>query len=125
MSLTRKQILVIEDDDGNRGLIRELLILQNYGVVEAKSGRQALNLLESCPVDLILMDISLPDMTGLDVTRQIREQKKISHIPIIALTAHVRKVDQEAAFAAGATSHIPKPVNIQFLLSEIQKQLAV
>jgi CheY-like chemotaxis protein len=63
--------------------------------------------------------------SGLTVTKKIRTQPRFFHTPIIALTAYVRKADEEAALAAGATSHIPKPVNIQYLLSEIQKHLAM
>lgn len=122
--MKKKQILVVEDDDGNRQLIKELLTFQNYAVIEADNGRQALSVLAENPVDLILMDISLPDMTGLAVTKQIRLQGKFDHLPIVAFTAHVRQEDADAALAAGATSHVPKPVNIQHLLSEIHRLLS-
>ena len=123
MNSRSRLILVVEDDDGNRRLIKELLNFQSYKVVEAESGRRALRLLEEYAVDLILMDISLPDMSGLAVIKQIRTRGQYTALPIIALTAYVRPVDAEAAFAAGATSHIAKPVNIQHLLAEIQKNL--
>ena len=125
MNSPQKMILVIEDDDGNRQLLRELLSFQNYHVIEASSGHGALALLEDHTIDLILMDVSLPDMSGLTVTKQIRKKPRFSRVPIIVLTAYVRKSDQEAALAAGASSHIPKPVNIQYLLSEIQKHLTL
>lgn len=123
MNATQKLILVVEDDDGSRQLIKELLSFQSYQVVEAESGHRALKALEEYPIDLILMDISLPDMSGLAVMKQIRAQEEYTNLPIIALTAFVRRVDAEAAIKAGATSHIPKPVQIQELLSEIQKNL--
>jgi CheY-like chemotaxis protein len=123
MNATQKLILVVEDDDGSRQLIKELLSFQSYQVVEAESGHRALKALEEHPIDLILMDISLPDMSGLAVMKQIRAQEEYTNLPIIALTAFVRRVDAEAAIKAGATSHIPKPVQIQELLSEIQKNL--
>lgn len=123
MNATQKLILVVEDDDGSRQLIKELLSFQSYQVVEAESGHRALKALEEHPIDLILMDISLPDMSGLAVMKQIRAQEEYTNLPIIALTAFVRQVDAEAAIKAGATSHIPKPVQIQELLSEIQKNL--
>ena len=124
MSLENKTILVVEDDDGNRQLIKELLGFQSYTVVEAESGQQALSALAKNAIDLILMDISLPDISGLTLMRKIRAQQQYTQLPIIALTAYVRPSDEQAALAAGATRHIPKPVNIQTLLSEIQRQLA-
>ncbi len=123
MSGSQTFILVVEDDDGNRQLIKELLTFQDYEVVEAESGHQALTRLEEHAINLILMDISLPDTSGLTVIRKIRAQDKYATLPIIALTAHVRKSDTEAALKAGATSHLPKPVKIQQLLSEINKNL--
>jgi len=123
MNVTQKLILVVEDDDGSRQLIKELLSFQSYQVVEAESGHRALKVLEEHPVDLILMDISLPDMSGLAVMKQIRAREEYTNLPIIALTAFVRQSDAEAAIKAGATCHIPKPVQIQELLSEIQKNL--
>jgi CheY-like chemotaxis protein len=123
MTVSQKVILVVEDDDGNRELIKELLTFQSYQVVEAESGQQAMTVLEKNSVDLILMDISLPDTTGLALIRKIRVQAKYAALPIIALTAYVHPSDQKAALAAGATSHISKPVNIQRLLTEIHKSL--
>ena len=112
MSVSQTFILVVEDDEGNRQLIKELLTFQDYAVVEAESGHQALTRLEEHVINLILMDISLPDTSGLTVIRKIRAQDKYAALPIIALTAHVRKSDAEAALKAGATSHLPKPVKI-------------
>jgi CheY-like chemotaxis protein len=123
MTVSQKVILVVEDDDGNRELIKELLTFQSYQVVEAESGQQAMTVLEKNSVDLILMDISLPDTTGLALIRKIRVQAKYAALPIIALTAYVHPSDQKAALAAGATSHISKPVNIQRLRTEIHKSL--
>jgi len=123
MTSAQKTILVIEDDDSSRELIKELLTFQNYLVVEAASGQQALNVLAENPVDLTLMDISLPDTSGLTLMKRIRSQEQYGTLPIIALTAYVSPADEAAALAAGATSHIPKPVNIQRLLSEIQRHL--
>ena len=123
MSSSRKIILVVEDDDGNRQLIKELLAFQSYQVVEAENGQRALAILEEQPIDLILMDVALPDISGLVLMETIRDQEKHATLPIIALTAYVRQSDVKAALAAGATSHIPKPVNIQRLLSEIHKNL--
>ena len=123
MNPSQKHILVVEDDDGNRELIQELLTFQGYQAVGADSGKQAINQLREHPIDLILMDISLPDTTGLALMKRIRTEEHLPNIPIIALTAHVRPADAEAAIAAGATSHIPKPVQIQHLLSEIDRNL--
>jgi CheY-like chemotaxis protein len=123
MSLENKTILVVEDDEGSRQLIKELLGFQSYAVVEAESGQQALSVLAKHAVDLILMDISLPDISGLALMRKIKAQQKYIHLPIIALTAYVRPADEKAALDAGAATHIPKPVNIQTLLTEIQRQL--
>lgn len=120
---SQKLILVVEDDDGNRKLISELLLFQGYETVEAANGKQALLRLKDEAVDLILMDISLPDTSGLTLMKKIRADKRFAKLPIIALTAHVRPADAAAAIDAGASSHIPKPVQIQQLLSEIHRSL--
>lgn len=123
MNLPKKCILVVEDDDGNRELIKELLSFQGYEVVGANSGKQALTQLHENTINLILMDISLPDTTGFALMKRIRLNDALTHIPIIALTAHVRPADAEAAISAGAACHISKPVQIQKLLSEIDRYI--
>jgi len=123
MSSSQKLILIVEDDTGNRELLKELLLFQGYQALEAESGKQAMACLKAEAIDLILMDISLPDTNGLTLMKKIRTEKKYADLPIIALTAYVRQADAEAAIAAGATSHISKPVKIQELLSEINKNL--
>ena len=120
---SRKLILVVEDDDGNRKLISELLRFQGYQTIEAANGKQALLRLKDAAVDLILMDISLPDTSGLTLMKKIRTDQQYTKLPIIVLTAHVRPADAAAAIAAGASSHIPKPVQIQHLLTEIHRSL--
>lgn len=123
MSEVRNLILIVEDDDDNRQLTRDLLDLQNYDILEAANGLQALDLLNKHRPHLILMDVAMPGLNGLEVTRRIRQNESLAHIPIIALTAYAGSKDQEAALAAGCTNYVSKPINIQELLSKIETHI--
>ena len=125
MNLPQKRILVIEDEDSHRDLISQLLTFQGYEVLSAASGKEALASLVKNKIDLILLDIALPDASGIALMKQIRAKKPFATLPIIVVSAHVHPTDIRAAFAAGATSHIPKPINIQKLLQDIAAYLNV
>lgn len=120
MDQKRNLILIVEDDDDNRSLTRDLLNIHQYEVLEASNGLQALELLNSHEPQLILMDVAMPGLNGLEVTRRIRRNHSLAHIPIIALTAHARTSDQEAALAAGCDNYVSKPINVRELLATIE-----
>ncbi|MBM3240107.1 response regulator [Candidatus Poribacteria bacterium] len=109
------KILVVEDNDRNRRLIRIILKAKGYEVIEAATAEEAIIQLKHEPIALILMDIQLPKMDGLELTRTIKENPATKNIPIIALTAYAMKGDREKFLAAGCDGYIGKPVDTQEL----------
>jgi two-component system cell cycle response regulator DivK len=104
-----KRILVIEDQEDNRLILNDLLTSFGYEVLEAVTGEEGLNLAENSNPDLILMDIQLPRMDGYEVTRRIKANPKLYHLPIIAVTSFALSGDKEKALAAGCDGYITKP----------------
>jgi signal transduction histidine kinase len=104
-------ILVVEDNPANMKLVREVLKGRGFRILEATSGEEALDTIRFIRPDLILMDIQLPGMDGLAVTRQLKENPATRDIPTIALTAHAMKRDQERVLEAGCAGFIPKPID--------------
>ena len=114
-----KTILLVEDFDDSRFMMRQLLEMSGYKVIEAKNGREAVEYTrEECP-DVILMDLSLPELDGLSATRLIRQLESSCDVPIIALTAHDRAEFHSAALAAGCNEYITKPVDFDSLSNVI------
>jgi len=105
------RILVVEDNLMNMELAVDLLTLQGYEVLAAHTGQEALEIAEREDIDLILMDVQLPGMDGLTVTKKIRENPKTKDIPIVALTAHAMKGDEERILHHGCTGYISKPID--------------
>jgi len=105
------RILVVEDNAMNMELAVDLLTLQGYDVVAARTGQEALEIVEKERLDLILMDVQLPGMDGLTVTKKIRQNPKTKDIPIVALTAHAMKGDEERILRHGCTGYISKPID--------------
>ncbi len=109
------KILVIEDNDRNRRLVKILLNAKGYEVIEAKTGEEALNYLHEEKPDLILLDIQLPNMDGLTLTQNIKSQSKLKDIPIIAVTAYAMKGDREKVLEAGCDAYVSKPIDTRAL----------
>ena len=118
--MTRK-VLYIEDHPDNMTLVRRILQSENYTLIEAGTGHQGLFLAENQEVDMILLDINLPDIDGCEVARRLRSSAKASlaHIPIIAVTANAMGGDEQKFLAAGCDYYISKPINIQKLLDKV------
>jgi signal transduction histidine kinase/CheY-like chemotaxis protein len=106
-----ESILVVEDNPANLKLAREILASRGYRVLEAASGEEALDTLRYIHPDLILMDLQLPGMDGLTVTRRLKGDPATRHIPTVALTAHVMAGDDSRALEAGCVGYIPKPID--------------
>lgn len=117
-----KKILVVEDVDFNRDLLVQLLE-DNYEVIEAVNGQEGVELAERERPDLILMDLSLPVVDGWEATRQLKANDNSRSIPVIALTAHAMKGDEEKALAAGCDDYLVKPLDEDELIAKIQKYL--
>ena len=114
-------ILLADDNAVNQALVTALLKARGHGVTLANNGREALSLLDGPPFDLILMDIQMPEMDGLQATAEVRrrERRTGEHIPIVAMTAHAMKGDRERCLEAGMDGYISKPVSVQDLLDLI------
>ncbi len=121
--MSSSRILVVEDNRDNMTLISDVLISLDYVVLQATDGEQGLALANSEQPDLILMDLSLPKMDGWTVTRHIKENPQIAHIPVIALTAHAMVGDREKALAAGCDDYISKPINLQELAKKLNQYI--
>lgn len=117
------RILYIEDDPNNRMLVRRILAVEGYEVEEAENAMDGINMAVSNPPDLILMDISMPDMDGLTATAEIRNIPEISHLPVIALTANVMQGDKEMTLEAGCDGYIGKPINVDTFADEVAQYL--
>lgn len=120
-----KKILIVEDNDLNLKLFRDLLGANGYDTIETKEGYEAINLARNLRPDLILMDIQLPEISGLEVTKRIKADPDIRHIPIIAVTAFAMKDDEEKILRAGCEAYISKPISIADFLSAVRRFLGV
>lgn len=116
-------ILVVEDNPMNMELVTDLLGTQDHTVLQATSGSELLAHLKETTPDLILMDIQLPGMDGLELTRIIRSDPSTKDIPVIALTAHAMKGDQERILEQGCTGYISKPIETRTFLDTVAKFL--
>ncbi|MBI3739498.1 MAG: response regulator [Chloroflexi bacterium] len=114
-------ILYVEDNPDNRNLIRRVLEAEDYSVVEAKDANQALERLQTMLIDLILMDISMPDMDGYTLTAKIKSMPGFSGVPIIAVTANVMRGDRERSLEAGCDGYIQKPIDIDTLSQQLER----
>lgn len=117
------KILLVEDNEMNRDMLSRRLERRGYEVVIAVDGREGVELAQSSRPDIILMDMSLPVMDGLEATRQVKAAPETRSIPIIALTANALVEDREKALAAGCDDFDTKPVELPRLLEKIRNKL--
>jgi two-component system cell cycle response regulator DivK len=122
--MKRYKILVVEDNEQNLYLIAFLLKKQDYEVITAHSGLQAIEQAKMEQPDLILMDIQLPEMDGYEATRRIKGIPEIGHIPIVAVTSYAMAEDRAKALAAGCSGYTEKPIQPETFVSEISKYLS-
>ncbi len=115
-------ILYVEDNHDNMMLVKRALEARGYRLLEAANGLKGLQVAEHENVDLILLDINLPDIDGYEVARRLRSSSKIAlaHIPIIAITANALKGDAEKALEAGCDVYMSKPINIRELWARVE-----
>ncbi len=116
-------ILLVEDNEMNRDMLSRRLTRLGFKVVMAVDGRQGLAAAQAERPDLVLMDMSLPEMDGWEATRRIKADPAISRVPVIALTAHAMVSDRKKALEAGCDDYETKPVELTRLLSKIQALL--
>jgi two-component system cell cycle response regulator DivK len=118
------RILLVEDNEMNRDMLSRRLQRKGYDVALAVDGLQGVEMALTGGYDLILMDMSLPELDGWEATRRVREAQEGKRVPIIALTAHAMSGDREKAMAAGCDDYDTKPVELDRLLGKIETLLA-
>jgi two-component system cell cycle response regulator DivK len=118
-----KRILVVEDQDDNRQIIRDMLAITDYEITEAVNGEEALAAIAKERPDLILMDIQLPILDGYEATRRIKADPGLRSIPIIAVTSYALSGDEQKAREAGCDDFVPKPYSPRQLLVKIRQYL--
>lgn len=118
------RILLVEDNEMNRDMLSRRLQRKGYEVEMAVDGKQGVEMARTGGYDLVLMDMSLPEVDGWEATRQLRAAPETEHVPIIALTAHAMAGDREKALEAGCDDYDTKPIELPRLLGKIEALLA-
>ena len=121
--MEKKTILVIEDNELNMKLVKSLLKMGKYGVIEASDAETGIKLLNEKKPDLILMDIQLPGMDGLTATQIIKADPDMKDIPVVAFTSFAMDGDEKKAFRAGCVGYITKPLDTQLFLTTLEEFL--
>jgi two-component system cell cycle response regulator DivK len=116
-----EQILVVEDNDKNMKLVRDILQAKGFRTLEATTGARAVELATEYAPDLVLMDIHLPDLEGVEVLDRIRADTRTASIPVLAVTAQAMRGDRERFLAAGFDDYLSKPLNILELVGTVQR----
>ena len=119
----KEKILIVEDNPRNMRLIEMTLRAKNYTLLKATDGEEALDMAMREQPDLIIMDIQLPKVNGLEVTKKLRETPAFSHIPIIGVTAYAMKGDKERVIESGCDAYLSKPINTRELPEVIVEML--
>jgi two-component system cell cycle response regulator DivK len=118
-----KKVLIVEDNELNMKLFHDLLDAQGYETLQTREGLQALALARQHQPDLILMDIQLPEISGLEVTKWLKEDDELSHIPVVAVTAFAMKGDEERIRDGGCEAYISKPISVGYFLETVRRFL--
>ncbi len=119
----KKRILIVEDQEDNRKILRDLLTSVGYDLVEATTGEEGVALAETARPDLILMDIQLPGLDGYEATRRIKANPALRHIPVIAVTSYALSGDDVKAREAGCDAYVTKPFSPRALLAKVREYL--
>lgn len=116
-----KTVLIVEDNELNMKLFHDLLDAYGYEVLQTREGLKALEIARANRPDLILMDIQLPEVSGLEVTRWIKEDAELAEIPVVAVTAFAMKGDEERIREGGCEAYISKPITVQSFLDTVRR----
>ncbi|GIL37840.1 response regulator [Roseiterribacter gracilis] len=119
-----KTVLIVEDNELNMKLFNDLLEAHGFRTLQTRDGMEALKLAREHRPDLIVMDIQLPEVSGLDVTKWLKEDDHLRDIPVIAVTAFAMKGDEEKIREGGCEDYIAKPISVTKFLETVQKYLA-
>ena len=118
-----KTVLIVEDNELNMKLFTDLLNAHGYDTLQTKDGMEALSIAREHHPDLILMDIQLPEVSGLEVTKWLKEDDDLRSIPVIAVTAFAMKGDEERIRQGGCEDYIAKPISLQSFLETVRRHL--
>lgn len=118
-----KTVLIVEDNELNMKLFHDLLEAHGIATIETRNGRDVLEIARRQRPDLILMDIQLPEISGLDVTRMLKDDAELKSIPVIAVTAFAMKGDEQKIREGGCEDYISKPISVTNFMEKIQKHL--
>jgi two-component system, cell cycle response regulator DivK len=118
-----KTVLIVEDNDLNMKLFHDLLEAHGYATIQTKDGMEAMKLAREHRPDLILMDIQLPEISGLEVTKWLKEDPDLRRIPVVAVTAFAMKGDEEKIRQGGCEAYIAKPISVVKFLETVAKLL--
>ena len=117
-------ILVVEDNERNLKLVRDVLEYAGYDVRVARTGEDGITLAVSEPPDLVLMDLQLPGIDGMEALRRLRESPRTAGIPVVAVTAQAMKQDRERALAAGFNGYVEKPISVRAFPDQVRMFLS-
>lgn len=118
-----KTVMIVEDNELNMKLFNDVLEAKGYRTIQTRNGMEALDLARQHKPDLILMDIQLPEVSGLEVTKWLKEENELHHIPVIAVTAFAMKGDEERIRQGGCEAYISKPISVTRFLETIETYL--
>jgi two-component system cell cycle response regulator DivK len=118
-----KKVLIVEDNELNMKLFRDLLEAHNIATIETNDGNKVLDIARDNKPDLILMDIQLPEISGLDVTKMLKADEDLKSIPVVAVTAFAMKGDEEKIREGGCEDYLSKPISVMEFLTVVQKHL--
>ena len=122
--MTGARILVVEDNSLNLKLMRDVLQHRGFEVVEARSGEEGVHLAHSCAPDLVLMDLQLPGIDGVEALHQIRGDPSVADVPVVAVTAFAMQEDRDRAYSDGFDGYLSKPISVRALPAQIEAFLA-
>jgi two-component system cell cycle response regulator DivK len=123
MTRTSSTVLIVEDNDKNMKLVRDILRHEGYTTLEAATGREGLRLATEARPDLVLMDIQLPDIDGIAVLREIRRNGALDAVPVLAVSASVMPDEQQKIVSSGFDAFITKPIQLQQFRETVQRML--
>lgn len=118
-----KSVMIVEDNELNMKLFNDLLESRGYSVIQTRNGMEALDLARAHMPDLILMDIQLPEVSGLVVTKWLKDDDQLAHIPVVAVTAFAMKGDEERILQGGCEGYISKPISVSHFLETIAQYI--
>lgn len=121
LAKTAKTVLVVEDNELNMKLFHDLLEANGYEILQTRDGMEALRMAREFRPDLILMDIQLPEVSGLEVTKWIKEDDALKEIPVVAVTAFAMKGDEQKIREGGCEAYIAKPISVTDFLETVRR----